>query len=166
MIDYPAVLAECNADTLLAQIVLSGEPVHAPNKGDLSNRMIKRPNMRLIGIVDNDKAKFPYLDSFEPVEKSDGLILCKHKDRKHFTIVVDPAWERWIWRCCEESGVDPAAYGFRSWKALMNQSKSQIRNMDPKVKELLNTLNQKKNPGFVTMAQWLNDFENKKGKFV
>jgi hypothetical protein len=150
--NYYQVISECYADTVLVEMLGFEKPNHQLGIGKVINDL-KMKNWPAVGIIDDDKQKPKELDHFQVKDEKNGIKWLT-KD-KHHVLVICPAFEAWVFKNAEEVNVDPEKYGFANSKVFQKASKSQQVNKDPKVKQFLNTLNQKGAPGFVQLRQWI-----------
>ncbi len=158
-----SILPECYVDTLLVDLVGFKKPNHQTSIGQVANTLKTNYKNRLaIGVVDNDKSQPKYFDEFELLEKKQGLILKKHSSNKHFLIIIDPDFEKWIFEIAELLGVNPADYGFKTVKAFKNRTKDIHVAKNQKVKDFLNRLVQKKDSPAHVLKRWINDILDKK----
>lgn len=150
------ILPECNTDTLLIDIIGFKKPYHQSSIGDVANTMTKSyKNKLVIGVIDNDKRQPGYFGEFTSIKTEHQLIL-KHKpDTRHYLIVICPAIEKWIYYNAEKVNVNPQDYGFRTFKYFKAITKSINAKDNKGLKNLLNTIKQKKAPPLLMIKSWI-----------
>jgi len=93
---------------------------------------------------------------FQFVEEQAGVKkLCSSDLPKTTILIISPAFEDWVFENARTVDVDPGKYGFRSSKDFQKACKRIDVNKDEQVKQLLNTLKQKKAPGFECLRAWI-----------
>ncbi len=157
MIDANRVLPECFIDTLLVRFAIDDKPRHMDGIGEVAKLMRNSPRKLLVGVVDNDKNLPPYFKDFEIIERKAGLLFKKHNSFKHYLIFVDPDCENWLFETANSLGVNTKQYGFKDVKSLKRATKRMAVVDNPKVKDFLNTLKQKKGSPIKTMRRWIED---------
>ena len=152
------IIPECHADTLLIEIIGFKKPNHQPGIGEVANIMDRKmATQKVVGVVDDDKRTPEYFKKFKEERIENNLSRRKHPDRNHYIIVVQPAFEDWVFNAADEVGIDPARYGFRSRKAFRNVSKSQNVDKNENVKQFLNAIKQKKDSPMNTIKKWITE---------
>jgi len=140
------ILPECHADTLLIDLIGFKKPNHQPNIGDVINTMKSRfANKLAIGFIDDDKTKPKYVEEFEEDQSENNLKLLKHRDRKHYLIIVQPAFEEWVFSAAENLDINPSKYKIRNLKYFKKIAKNMHVHKNENVKQLLNAIKQTKN---------------------
>jgi len=152
---HPQILPECFADTLLVEM-LGFKPNHISGIGEVINTLSDNfKNRAAVGIIDNDKRKPNDFVKFT-LDKEKVGIQRRHKaNTKHTLLVISPAFEDWVFENASAVGVDPAKYGFSTRKSFRNACKTENASANPKLKQFLNTLKQKKSPGFAQLKTWI-----------
>lgn len=108
-----AVIPECYVDTNLVETLVPPQKQYNHQKGcgTVTKVMKERfTNSFAVGIIDKDKKEVDYLKEFEELNKTDGLILHKHKTRPHYIIQIVPGMERFIFKCLADAGLSPADF--------------------------------------------------------
>ncbi|NUN99759.1 MAG: hypothetical protein HUU01_03995 [Saprospiraceae bacterium] len=159
MNSHHQVIPECYADTLLVEVLGFTRPNHQLGIGIVFNEIHKNFKRRqAVGIIDDDKRKPKDLDLFNFVEEHAGVKKLRSSDLPNTTIlIISPAFEDWVFENARVVDVDPGKYGFRSSKDLQKACKRIDVNKDEQVKQLLNTLKQKKAPGFERLQTWITE---------
>ncbi len=163
MIEVKRIFPECNADTLLVELILQrGRSAHYKGTTNVSQALKKYNNNshNIIGIVDKDKLKNipPYFNQFTELynhEPDFGLILKKMPEEKKFVIFICPAFEAWIWARAMESQINPNEFGFNSIDELRATSKKNEIREDAKFKRFINTVVQSDNLAISKLREWL-----------
>ncbi len=151
------IIPECYADTLLVEILL-GQRIrnHKMGIGEVKNALAKNfKNVAAVGIIDNDKRKPTDFTAFELHEELHGIQLRRKADTKHTLLVICPAFEYWVFENAALVGIDPARHGFRAPKFFKNICKKVNASDNAALKQFLNTLKQKKAPGFLQLELWI-----------
>lgn len=153
--NHPQILPECYADTLLVEM-LGFEPNHKLGIGEVKNALAKIfKNSWAVGIVDNDKKKPTDFVEYNLVAEKDGIKRCEKANSKHTLLVISPAFEDWVFENANAVNVDPKNYGFQSRKHFRDNCKKVNANENRQLKQFLNTLKQKKAPGFLQLKSWI-----------
>lgn len=158
------LLPECYADTLLIEILGYKNPIHQPSISEVANAMAHKgyKNQLAIGVIDKDRNMPAYFADFEVLKTAKSLELKKHSPKKHYTIILCPAFEVFIKTAAEEVEVDLAKFGFGNLKYFKSICKSIHAARNQELKQLLNTINQKQAPSVEQIKIWINEIiENK-----
>ena len=150
------ILVEGEADTVFIEF-LGYENTKAGNSGAVANTMKEKLKTRLaLGIVDDDKGSVPkYFSEFDLQESENDLLLKKHKERKHYLIIIQPALEAWLIEAAEKVGIETKKYGFKDLKQLKRITKNHHVKKNQKFKDFLNALKQKKGTPTKTICRWI-----------
>lgn len=151
----PRILPECHADTLL--IAIAGfKANHQPNINEVAKSMAMNFKGSLaIGVVDDDNRIPDYFKAFVLLSTTDGFILKKHPERKHYLIVLSPAFEKWIFNAASSCDIDPAKYGFRDIQFFKECAKSRKVAENQDMKNFLNAIKQKSGNPITQISQWI-----------
>lgn len=151
---YYQIVPECYADTVLVEMLGFKNPNHQLSIGTVFGEFSKNLRKRkAVGIIDDDKKKPKSLDEFELIEERYGIKRLR-KD-KHTILMICPAFEGWIFENANAKNVDPAQYGFKTRKDFQKACKRTDVGKNDKVKQFLNTINQKEAPGFIQLRDWI-----------
>ncbi len=171
MIEVKRIFPECNADTLLVELILQkGKPAHYKGNSKVAKALenITNETLLVIGIVDSDKFENtpPYLENFsqtvEDCSEIENLILKKIPNTKKHLIFVCPKFEPWIWKRAMESSINPVDFGFETLSDLFKSSKSNELREDANFKKFVNAVVRSDNPAILKLKGWLeNVFEQK-----
>jgi len=157
------LLPECYADTLLIEMLGFTYPNHQNSINEVANVMLHKgyKNQLAIGIIDEDKRQPKYFSEFETIASTERLALKKHPDKRHFLIILSPAFEKFITFAAEAVEVSLEDYGFGKEKYFKSVCKSQQVASNQEIKQLLNTINQKESPLTEQIKTWIEKINNK-----
>jgi hypothetical protein len=163
MIDVKRIFPECNADTLLVELIIKrGKPAHYKGISKVANAIEKFEHHHLfvVGVVDDDKfTRVPrYLNEFETVldQKEDNIKVLRERGTQKHIIKIVPALEKWIWMVAEGCGIDAAQYGFDSWQYLKdNVTKDETIYQNTNFKKFINAIIAKNPQPIQTLTTWL-----------
>lgn len=162
MIDVKRIFPECNADTLLIELLLErGKPAHYKGISKVAEaiKRIQNNNLPVVGIIDNDKFNYsPYIKEFIEKEnkiETDGLLLKQLPGTQKFLIFISPAFERWIWKQAEESNIRPIRFGYNTITDLCGASKSNEIREDANFKKFVNKVVRSNCRSIQTLKEWL-----------
>lgn len=112
----------------------------------------KRSKGIFIGVIDKDKRKPPFLETFIKVSDEHGVIL-KQLDNLYL-IALDPAVDRFIFTNADDVSVDVSKYKFnKDLKKFISGLKTQGIDTKPEFRNLLNDLKQKNCSCFVALQK-------------
>lgn len=155
------IIPECHLDTMVVLRLLRLDRVHHQGGIGQVARAFQRQfaNGKALGIIDDDKNKPVYFDGFETIDTAQSLSLRKHPEKQHYLIVVSPAMDNFLLRCANDESVDPFSkpYGFKNRKYFLVQAKSIEVDKNDAMKQLINTLIQKRAEGFLKMHGWIHE---------
>ena len=138
----PHLLPECFGDTFLVNTLADADSNHKRSITQvfaaLKNEFSKR---KAVGIIDDDRKKDAYYNEFIVVEETDCFKHMAHPNKLHFLIVIKKDLEDLIIKCGEKTKTKHRLLDVGPLKRAM---KSMNVSKDPEVKDLLNTLLQKK----------------------
>lgn len=154
------VLPECYGDTALIEMLGYKSPNHQLSGiGQVLKVMEEKlKKQKVVGIIDDDKKKTShYYKFFQKEDAKNGLIKLKHSERNHYLIVVQPAFDMFVWNAALEKEIDPSRFGFRTFEIFKKASKKQGVGRNQRFKDFLNTIKQKRAPAFETLRIWIED---------
>ncbi len=158
MPDESCIIPECYADTLLISLLGFKKPTHKFGIGGVAKVMKSDfKNKTAIGVIDDDNKQPTYFKSFQTEQRTRNFIFKYAPEKKHFLVVITPAFERCIFNIAEELDVEPEKYGFKTEKQFRNASKDVNVHKNQNVKQFLNTLIQKKNSPLQNMQHWIHE---------
>jgi hypothetical protein len=180
MIDIKDIFPECDADTLLVELITrQGHANHNKGVSKVSKALKKNAHKLgpLIGIIDSDKFKRldqdPYLPAFNEVicdhiEGDEKLRLNKLPNKQHYLISVHPEFEPWIWAQATLSGLNFDDYGYENdFDGFEGDSKRYGMVESAKFKKFVNAVIIANPPGVLMLRRWLidKDFQNSAHQF-
>ncbi len=129
---------------------------NAKSIGEVSTKLqeaqAKRPKDTFIGVVDKDKRKQPFFETFTKVSDEHGVIL-KQLDNLYL-IALAPAVDKFIFTNADDVSIDVSKYNFnKDLKLFMKGLKTYGIDTKPEFKDLLNDLKQKKCSCFVALQK-------------
>jgi hypothetical protein len=80
---YNEIMPECFIDTTLVKSLLDADVNHKHSCNEVAREMEKGhfKDAFAVGIIDNDKRKISYIESFEEIGRTDNLTFLKHRDK-------------------------------------------------------------------------------------
>ena len=165
MIDIKRIIPECNADTLLVELILQrGKPAHYKGINKVGKRLEKHNDTSLfiVGLVDTDKFKRedPYIKLFTQIVEDKiaefGIGVYKLPDTNKHLIRIHPEFEPWIWKCSGSCYVSPSTYGFNSLDDLYRATKKNEIRENLKLKKFINSVVMKNPEEIILIRKWLN----------
>ncbi len=151
--DY--IIPECYVDTNLVETLACPAGCnHQKGCNQVAKVMQEKFSDRFaVGIIDADKRKPSYLNSFREIASSNHLKIYHHSSRSHFIILVHPAMDGFILSNAEESGINVEDYQLSSvLKKFTAQTKDVLSNRDPRFKKLFRAM---ENEGEVKLLKTL-----------
>lgn len=164
MIDIKRIFPECNADTLLIELLFQrGKPGHFHGISKVAEALKRIDNDTLFtfGLVDSDKFKNTptYIDEFTIIKEDRsedcGLILRQRPNTNKHLVFVCPKFEPWIWKQATVCGIDPKIYGFENLFSFYKVSKNNLDHVDPLFKRFVNAVVMKNPPAIAVLKNWL-----------
>ena len=164
MIDLKRIFPECDADTLLVQLVLQrGLPVHCKGISKVAGSLerISNNNVFVLGLVDNDKLKNvpTFIRNFKEYENKvadEKLTILNLAGTQKFIVRLHPGFEKWILFVADSCDVKPENYGFEDFEKFKNAAKGESVYENKEFKKFLNEVIQKNPPAIQTLKYWLN----------
>ena len=162
------IIAECYADTALAQLMVSNKEQvdHANGSSQVASEMKKlanSPEIILVGFIDNDKLKnMPrYFDDFTEYRRGQRVSFRQKEDFRvqHYLIVLERAIETFLLHNAAKAAVKVTDFGFSDVQSEFQKRLKtiQIEN-DIHFISLLKELQKQKAPDFVLIGQFLQEF--------
>ena len=132
------VVPECYVDTNLMNVLLGKACNHQKGCATVCKTMDETLfNQFAIAVIDQDKRQPKSTKQYVELGRNVDLIVCKHKDRPHYLILINPAAESFILSAAKELDVDLADYQLpKDMEELKKQTKT-ITAKDDKRFELL-----------------------------
>ena len=87
---YNEIMPECFIDTTLVTSLLDAKVSHKHSCNEVAREMEKGKykDVFAVGIIDNDKRKISYIESFDEIGRTENLTFLKHRDKHHYVIKV------------------------------------------------------------------------------
>lgn len=139
--DY--IIPECYVDTNLVEtLVCNAGCNHQKGCNQVAKVMQEKFADRFaVGIIDADKRKPSYLNSFNEIASSEHIKLYKHSVRPHFIILVHPAIDGFILSCAEAGCIDLTKFELSPvLKEFTAQTKNTMSNKDSRFKRLFKSM--------------------------
>lgn len=162
MISIKRIFPECNADTLLVELVLQRKwAYHCHGINEVGIELNKHYRGKfIIGLVDNDKFIRPeprlklYTDIVVDKKQDEGLIIKKEPDTEKHVIVLHPAFERWLWKLAVDNNCI-GLNGINSFEDLKSETKSNKVNDNQKLIDFIKVIVNANPPAIQTLRTWL-----------
>ena len=146
---YNEIMPECFIDTTLVASLLDAKVSHKHSCNEVAREMEKGhyKDAFAVGIIDNDKRKISYIESFDEIGRTDNLTFLKHRDKHHYIIKVGKeheAMETFIKANVDAIGMKMEDFNLPSDLAeLIEQTKdSESTQKDPRILKLCKTMRQ------------------------
>lgn len=160
-----AIIPECYVDTNLLETLVPPKKQYNHQKGCGTVTKVmqeKFTNGFVVGIIDKDKKEVNYLNEFDEIEKTDGLILHKHKTRPHYIIQIVPGMERFIFNCLAEANIAPTDFELpEDFELFKKESKTVNSKDDDRFKRLFKALRKAGSAEILRMADLINYLKEK-----
>jgi hypothetical protein len=100
------VVPECYVDTNLMNVLLGKACNHQKGCATVCKQLDEKlADQFAIAVIDQDKRQPKATEQYDEIGRNSHLIVCKHKDRPHYLILINPAIERFILFAANELGV-------------------------------------------------------------
>ena len=146
---YNEIMPECFIDTTLVASLLDAKVSHKHSCNEVAREMEKGKykDAFAVGIIDNDKRKISYIESFDEIGRTENLTFLKHRDKHHYVIKVGKehkAMETFIKANVDAIGMKMENFGLPSDLAkLIEQTKDSVSTQkDPRILKLCRSLRQ------------------------
>ncbi len=157
------VVPECFADTVLVEMLGFTFPNHASSSNVSQVFKIVKENFasgKIVGIIDSDRGKSEkimkrdvVLKKFNLIEEQNGIK--KYTLDNQTILIICPAFEGWVFENADSKSIDPAKHGFHTPEYFRKVCKDVNAKKNQPLKQFLNTLKQKKAPGFEQLKTWI-----------
>ena len=144
---YNEIMPECFIDTMLVASLLDAKVSHKHSCNEVAREMEKGhyKDAFAVGIIDNDKRKISYIESFEEIGRTDNLTFLKHRDKHHYVIKVGrehKAMETFIKANVDAIGMKMEDFDLPSDLAeLIEQTKDSVSTQkEPRIQKLCKTM--------------------------
>jgi hypothetical protein len=152
-----SIQPECEADTLLIEVLGFKKPGHQQGVFNVIKAFEKFPGLLIIGVIDRDKKQPSKIVEFEELKKFEDLIMIRHKTQKQHYLLTHPTLENWLYekeaKLCK---IDPAQFGFKSKSYFHEVAKSKDALTNKDLHRFFNTLKQKSKT-LQTLQEWLEE---------
>ena len=142
-------MPECFIDTTLVASLLDAKVSHKHSCNEVAREMEKGKykDAFAVGIIDNDKRKISYIESFDEIGRTENLTFLKHRDKHHYVIKVGKehkAMETFIQANVDAIGMKMEDFDLPSDLAeLIEQTKDSISTQkDPRIQKLCKAMRQ------------------------
>jgi len=146
---YNEIMPECFIDTTLVSSLLDAKVSHKHSCNEVAREMEKGKykDAFAVGIIDNDKRKISYIESFDEIGRTDNLTFLKHRDKPHYVIKVGKehkAMETFIKANVDAIGMKMEDFDLPSDLAdLIEQTKNRVSTQkDPRIQKLFKAIRQ------------------------
>ena len=144
---YNDVMSECYIDSTLVASLLDANVSHKYGCNEVAKEMEKGRyrDSFAVGIIDNDKRKSSYIETFEEIGRTDNLTFLKHKEKHQYVIKVGKehkAMETFFEANVEAMGMKMEDFNLPSdLDELIKQTKDRIiTQKDPRLMKLCKTM--------------------------
>lgn len=136
------IIPECYIDTMLTQFLLSNRVNHQHSCNNVVKVMrTMYQDDFAVGIIDNDKDGVSYLQEFQLIGQTKHLRFYYHTHGKHHIITVNPAMDRFIMDCANETGNPLKNYGLpTTLKGFTHLTKDEKILSDKRITQLLSAI--------------------------
>lgn len=146
---YNEIMPECFIDTTLIASLLDAKVSHKHSSNEVAREMEKGhyKDAFAVGIIDNDKRKISYIESFDEIGRTDNLTFLKHRDKPQYVIKVGKehkAMETFIKANVDAIGMKMEDFDLPSDLAeLVEQTKNSVSTQkDPRIQKLCKVIRQ------------------------
>ncbi|MBE2289671.1 MAG: hypothetical protein IAE95_08965 [Chitinophagaceae bacterium] len=152
---------ECYFDTVLLKNILGVRKVnHRQGCDNVINELEKGKRLKddfAVALIDNDKRKLKYIiEECITINKTQNLLLLKHKDKKHYIVQLVPAIERWVLKIIEEGQVDMEGLNLQAdLNGLKEFTKYESANESEELHRLCKRLINSNSHTMKTLIMWL-----------
>lgn len=151
------IQAECEADTLLVEVLGFKKPGHQQGVSNLMKAFEKNPGLLIIGVIDKDKRQPSQMDDFEAVESHKNIVKLRHKINKQHYLILHPNLEVWLYKTeAQIAGVNPADFKFKSSGYFREVAKSKDAFSNPDLRNFFYKIGQK-STALQKMKEWLEE---------
>lgn len=106
------ILPECYVDTNLVNALVGGMCNHKKGCATVCKSLDKEfADKFAVAVIDKDKREPKQVSQFSVLAEKDGIVVCKHLQRPHYLIEINPAIEIFILNAVSELQISLSAYG-------------------------------------------------------
>ncbi len=138
------IQAECEADTVLVEVLGFKKPGHQQGVHNVMNAFKNYPSTLIIGVIDRDKRQPSKIVEFEEAKSFQSIVLLRHKTQRQHIIITHPNLDDWLYiHESKVTGVNPIDFGFnsRNYFHEVAKSKEVLKNKD--FRNFINAIKQK-----------------------
>ncbi len=111
MVRENIVVPECYADTNLMNILTGKKCNHQKGCATVCKTLDEKlKDQFAVAIIDKDKRQPMATQKYVEIGHTDSLIVCKHEDRPHYLILINPAIEGFVLQAVVELGINMSEY--------------------------------------------------------
>jgi len=168
MIDIKDIFPECDADTLLVELITKrGKANHNKGVSKVSKALKNRSDKQgpFVAVIDSDKFKRlhqdPYLPQFSEVISNyingkEHLKLNKLPNKQHYLVFIHPEFEPWIWEQAALAEINFEELGYNNdYKGFETDAKNYGLAQSKKFKKFVNAVVSANPPGIIMLRRWL-----------
>lgn len=105
------VVPECYVDTNLMNVLLGKACNHQKGCATVCKTMDEKlADQFAIAVIDHDKRKPDATKHYVEIGRNAHLVVCKHEDRAHYLVLINPAIEGFILHAVDELGIRMTDY--------------------------------------------------------
>jgi hypothetical protein len=157
-----SIIPECYVDTRVAEIVGQANKRfnHQHSCGDVANQLknVFKDRMAL-GIIDEDKNKgaaAKYFLEFDIIKSENNLVLKKHKEQKHYLVLICPEMEKWLTNEAVYANLKLRDFELPDeMKGLKALTKAQSIQKHEGFKRFIKALIRENTPSIITLKTWI-----------
>lgn len=157
------LIPEDNGHKMLMEVLRFRKCNFAKGINIVLSKIEKNFNNRFaLGIVDDDKFKSNHFNKYSTkIAESNNLLQLNKPGTKHFLIVIQPAFEKWVWNQAVQKEILPSKYSFHNFDTFCDATKDDFLHENQQVRRFLTDLFHAKAPGFITMSTWIGELREK-----
>ena len=111
MVRENIVVPECYADTNLMNILTGKKCNHQKGCATVCKTLDEKlKDQFAVAIIDKDKRQPMATQKYVEIGHTDSLIVCKHGDKPHYLILINPAIEGFVLQAVVELGINMSEY--------------------------------------------------------
>lgn len=140
-------MPECYVDTNLMNVLLGRMCNHQKGCATVFKTLDEKlSNQFAIAVIDQDKRKPEATKQYVGIGKNDHLIVCKHQERPHYLIMINPAIEMFVLDAANELNVKLSDYGLpEDLDKLRDQTKTISAKADKRFESLFKSIRKASN---------------------
>ena len=136
------VVPECYVDTNLINVLIGKACNHQKGCPTVCKTMDEKLSDQFaIAVIDQDKRQPDATNQYDEIGRNTDVVVCKHKDRPHYLILINPAAESFIMTAVNELNVDLDDYQLpKDMEGLKKQTKTISAKEDKRFERLFKDL--------------------------